>query len=37
MLRLAIGAKSQLCPVADGFRVVVIAEQAHAYANLDLP
>lgn len=37
MLRLAIGAKSQLCPVAEGFRVVVVAEQQHAYSNLDLP
>jgi hypothetical protein len=37
MLRLAIGARSQLCPVADGFRVIVIAEQNHAYKNLDLP
>lgn len=26
MLRLAIGARSQLCPVAPGFRIVVIAE-----------
>eukprot|EP00755_Sulcionema_specki_P009898 Sspe_Gene.44944::Locus_22125_Transcript_2_2_Confidence_0.500_Length_15952::g.44944::m.44944 len=37
MLRLAIGARSQLCPVADGFRIVVVAEQSHAYDNLDLP
>ena len=37
MLRLAIGARSQLCPVADGFRVIVIAEQEHAYNDLDLP
>lgn len=37
MLRLAIGARSQLCPVAEGFRVIVIAEQEHAYNNLDLP
>ena len=37
MLRLAIGARSQLCPVEPGFRVVVIAEQQHAYQNLDLP
>ena len=31
MLRLAIGARSQLCPVAEGFRVVVIAEQVQIY------
>ena len=37
MLRLAIGARSQLCPVEEGFRVVVIAEQEHAYTKLDLP
>jgi len=26
MLRLAVGARSQLCTVAPGFRVVVVAE-----------
>ena len=30
MLRLAIGSKSQLCAVADGFRVVVVVEQRDA-------
>ena len=37
MLRLAIGSRSQLCPVEDGFRIVVVAEQSHADNNLDLP
>lgn len=37
MLRLAIGPRSQLCPVTDGFKIVVIVEQFHAYDNLDLP
>eukprot|EP01062_Namystynia_karyoxenos_P054291 TRINITY_DN4457_c1_g1_i1.p1 TRINITY_DN4457_c1_g1~~TRINITY_DN4457_c1_g1_i1.p1 ORF type:complete len:3111 (+),score=983.00 TRINITY_DN4457_c1_g1_i1:397-9729(+) len=37
MLRLAIGARSQLCPVQEGFRIVVVAEAEHAYTNLDLP
>ena len=37
MLRLAVGARSQLCPVQEGFRIVVVAEQGHAYENLDLP
>ena len=37
MLRLAIGSRSQLCNVADGFKIVVIVEQDHAYRNLDLP
>lgn len=36
-LRLAIGARSQLCPVEDGFRVVVVVERDHAYEDLDLP
>jgi len=36
-LRLAIGARSHLCPVAPSFKVVVIAEEEHALANLDLP
>ena len=37
MLRLAIGSRSQLCTVADSFKIVVIVEQDHAYRNLDLP
>ena len=37
MLRLAIGSRSQLCQVQDGFKIVVIVEQDHAYRNLDLP
>eukprot|EP00004_Rigifila_ramosa_P001109 TRINITY_DN1107_c0_g1_i3.p1 TRINITY_DN1107_c0_g1~~TRINITY_DN1107_c0_g1_i3.p1 ORF type:complete len:6204 (+),score=1430.96 TRINITY_DN1107_c0_g1_i3:1580-18613(+) len=37
MLRLAIGSRSQLCPVEDGFKIVVIAEQRHVYEDLDLP
>eukprot|EP01060_Flectonema_neradi_P020833 TRINITY_DN2832_c5_g1_i4.p1 TRINITY_DN2832_c5_g1~~TRINITY_DN2832_c5_g1_i4.p1 ORF type:complete len:4086 (+),score=767.97 TRINITY_DN2832_c5_g1_i4:3344-15601(+) len=37
MLRLAVGARSQLCPVQEGFRIIVVAEQDHAYENLDLP
>lgn len=36
-LRLAIGARSQLCPVEDGFRIIVVVEKDHAYENLDLP
>jgi E3 ubiquitin-protein ligase RNF213 len=37
MLRLAIGSRSQLCNVADGFKMIVIVEQDHAYRTLDLP
>eukprot|EP01063_Lacrimia_lanifica_P019635 TRINITY_DN2709_c0_g1_i1.p1 TRINITY_DN2709_c0_g1~~TRINITY_DN2709_c0_g1_i1.p1 ORF type:complete len:3358 (+),score=963.91 TRINITY_DN2709_c0_g1_i1:646-10074(+) len=37
MLRLAIGSRSQLCPVEDGFKIVVVAEKQHAHENLDLP
>ena len=37
MLRLAIGSRSQLCQVADGFKIIVIVEQTHAYYSLDLP
>ena len=37
MLRLAIGTRSQLCQVADGFKVIVVVEQRHAYDKLDLP
>ena len=36
-LRLAIGARSDLCFVADGFRIIVVVEQDHAYNDLDLP
>eukprot|EP00445_Apocalathium_hangoei_P025301 CAMPEP_0203928060 /NCGR_PEP_ID=MMETSP0359-20131031/67408_1 /ASSEMBLY_ACC=CAM_ASM_000338 /TAXON_ID=268821 /ORGANISM="Scrippsiella Hangoei, Strain SHTV-5" /LENGTH=271 /DNA_ID=CAMNT_0050856939 /DNA_START=58 /DNA_END=870 /DNA_ORIENTATION=- len=36
-LRLAIGARSQLCPVEEGFRLIVVVEQDHAHQNLDLP
>ena len=37
MLRLAIGTRSQLCQVADTFKIVVVVEQQHAYTALDLP
>ena len=37
LLRLAIGSRSSLCPVEDGFRIIVIAEQQYAYSELDLP
>lgn len=37
MLRLAIGSRSQLCKVENGFKIVVIVEQDHAYRSLDLP
>ena len=37
MLRLAIGSRSQLCHVSDGFKIIVIVEQIHAYRKLDLP
>ena len=30
MLRLAIGTRSQLCHVADGFKIVVIVEASDA-------
>ena len=33
-LRLAIGTRSQLCVVKEGFRVIVVAEADHAYQNL---
>jgi hypothetical protein len=36
-LRLAIGARSQQCRVAEGFRVVVVVEKTQAYNELDLP
>uniref|UniRef100_A0A7R9YCP3 Uncharacterized protein n=1 Tax=Pinguiococcus pyrenoidosus TaxID=172671 RepID=A0A7R9YCP3_9STRA len=37
MLRLAVGAHSQLCPCHDDFKVVVIVEREDAYERLDLP
>eukprot|EP01012_Entosiphon_sulcatum_P048333 TRINITY_DN6681_c0_g4_i1.p1 TRINITY_DN6681_c0_g4~~TRINITY_DN6681_c0_g4_i1.p1 ORF type:complete len:5149 (+),score=717.09 TRINITY_DN6681_c0_g4_i1:781-15447(+) len=37
MLRLAVGMRSQLCPVVEGFKVVVIVDQHDAYTRLDLP
>ena len=37
LLRLAIGSRSSLCPVENGFRIIVIAEQTYAYRELDLP
>jgi hypothetical protein len=37
MLRLAVGTRSQLCPVGDGFKVVLVVEEEHALKNLDLP
>ena len=37
MLRLAIGSRSQLCPVHESFKVVVIVEAEQAYSRLDLP
>ena len=37
LLRLAVGTRSQLCPVADNFKVVVIVEEDHAADHLDLP
>jgi len=37
MLRLAIGSRSQLCQVEEGFKIIVVTEQMHAYTKLDLP
>ena len=37
LLRLAIGSRSSLCHVEDGFRIIVVAEQDYAYRELDLP
>lgn len=37
MLRLAIGSKSQLCAVQDGFKIVVAVGKQHALEKLDLP
>ena len=36
-LRLAIGSRSHLCPVAASFKVIVVTEEAHALERLDLP
>ena len=37
MLRLALGPRSQLCPVKDGFKLIVFVDQQKAYDTLDLP
>jgi hypothetical protein len=37
LLRLAMGSKSQLCPVHDNFKLIVVVQQSHAYDHLDLP
>jgi hypothetical protein len=37
MLRLAIGTRSQLCPCAAGFRIIVIVGETKCYQSLDLP
>ncbi|CAE8647524.1 unnamed protein product [Polarella glacialis] len=37
MLRLAIGSRSQLCNVADGFKLVVLVDTDHAQTKLDVP
>jgi hypothetical protein len=37
LLRLAMGSKSQLCPVHDNFKLIVVVQQSHAYESLDLP
>jgi hypothetical protein len=36
-LRLAVGKRSQLCPVHPKFRIIAVVEQEHAYNELDLP
>ena len=36
-LRLAMGPRSQLCPVREGFKLIVIVQENQAYENLDLP
>jgi hypothetical protein len=36
-LRLAMGPRSQLCPVREGFKLIVIVQQTQAYESLDLP
>jgi len=37
LLRLAIGARSQLCVCHPHFRLLVVVEADHAYSKLDLP
>jgi hypothetical protein len=37
LLRLALGPRSQLCPVSEGFKLIVIVDQQQAYDTLDLP
>ena len=37
LLRIAVGKRSQPCPVHDDFRIIAVAEQDHAYQQLDLP
>ena len=37
MLRLAIGSRSSLCQVKDGFKIIVVVEESHAVNHLDLP
>jgi hypothetical protein len=37
LLRLAMGSRSQLCPVENDFKLIVIVQQSHAYDHLDLP
>jgi hypothetical protein len=32
-----MGSRSQLCPVENGFKLIVIVQQTHAYDHLDLP
>ena len=36
-LRLAMGPRSQLCPVREGFKLIVIVQENQAFENLDLP
>ena len=36
-LRLAVGKRSQLCPVHPSFRLIAVTEMEHAYNELDLP
>lgn len=37
LLRLAMGSRSQLCPVKPGFKLIVVVQQTRAYDFLDLP
>ncbi|CAM9558418.1 unnamed protein product, partial [Phaeothamnion confervicola] len=36
-VRLAFGTHSQMCPLADGFRAVVVVDTREAYARLSPP